>query len=304
MKFQDKCYSHRTTIHTTLNNKVLSHAYGNWNNCGYVIIEPFIGQDKSPMGFGKEDTYFSRDVNLTDKGMLLVSEEKYNQLTDEQKKEYNISIFKGDSSIATTKALIMMGYKPQDIQGIMSSKNAYDQNEQLFFNYHKEKNFNSSNHFHTIYHELENNSIIRDEFLFEQRKEFIDTKEKNLLMTPEEVYKYYEERVLLSDKEYKQSFSEFLVANGILMDHNDNYFALTSANAIKVSKSYHKSEASNDFDKDKLEIDFKGKYEKLLATVKKNEENKIMAEIMTKMPGSFTEKERAYAINMIKNILK
>lgn len=304
LKYQDKCFSHRTTVHTTINNMVEAHGYGNWDNCKYIVIEPFNTQKEKPMGFSRDDTYFSRNLNLTSKGLILVNENAYNQLSEEQISNNNIILYKGNGSIATTKALIMMGYKPQNLNNSRGKNNAYVQNENFFIEYRNKMCYDPGKHMQTLYQELEFNNLNRDEFLSEQRKTFIDTRKGNFLMTPEEVYKYYENILAPQSEDNKISFPAFLITNGILPDQNDNYYALTSENSISVSKKYHNSIDRNDINNEKLETDFKDKYKKLLETVKKNEEDKIMNEILQKNPEDFTDKEIHYANKMIDTILK
>lgn len=101
----------RSTIHFSINGLVGSHAYGDFSNRPFVIIEPLkYHLDKSLATLSPADTYFDDDILLSDECILLIDEKFFSIYKDnpefiEQISNYNVCIFKGDASVATKYTL-------------------------------------------------------------------------------------------------------------------------------------------------------------------------------------------------------
>ena len=127
----------RNTVHFAINGIVgdQDHQSEESTNTNFIIIEPLKTHVKELDNFSVFDTWKTDNVNLSEKAILLVTEEAYNTLSEKQKQEYNIIKYKGDSTICVQKLLIMMGIKPQTV-GSISWKN--ENNERLAYNFIEE----------------------------------------------------------------------------------------------------------------------------------------------------------------------
>lgn len=102
----------RSTIHFSINGLVGSHAYGDFSNRPFVIIEPLKHHldDLSLMALTAADTYFCDDMLLSDDCILLIDERYFSVHKDDpefmaQISNYNVRIFKGEASLAVKKTL-------------------------------------------------------------------------------------------------------------------------------------------------------------------------------------------------------
>ena len=107
----------RRSVHWTLNGLVGSHAYGNFDNRRYIIIEPFEEQENHNglLNIRESDTYFEDDVKLSPRATILMPVEKYKEeCKDLKRKEelsrYNIALFVGDEELAVEMLLHDRGY--------------------------------------------------------------------------------------------------------------------------------------------------------------------------------------------------
>ena len=67
---KDKCqimyYGYRSTVHFSMNGLVSNHAYGNFSNRNFIIIEPFFHHIQDDIiSLRVEDTYFKDFVSLS-----------------------------------------------------------------------------------------------------------------------------------------------------------------------------------------------------------------------------------------------
>lgn len=108
----------RSTIHFTVNGLVSSHAYGNFEDRGFIIIEPLKHhiQDNSLIALRAEDTYFNENMLLSDEAAIIISEEKFNELKQQPEyistlENFKIFIYKGNNQKeAVQKTLSYLGY--------------------------------------------------------------------------------------------------------------------------------------------------------------------------------------------------
>lgn len=149
---------HRITVHSTINTLVANNNGGNWDYRMFTIIEPFSNIDSKVCGFGPADTFFLDKIELSKDGIVLVREEDKNKLTEEDKK-MNIVFYKGNSRNAVYKAMILMGYKPQQLDiNVLKNRN----NTSLLEEFRKNNNYGPSLHSYTIYSKIEERMEYRD----------------------------------------------------------------------------------------------------------------------------------------------
>ena len=112
----------RRTTHWTLNGLVGSHMYGDFQGRDFIIIEPFEEHihDEGLLNINEADTWFERDLKLSDRAVILIPAERYQELCKDEafKKEiskFNIALFKGDENLALKMLLNDKGYIWADI---------------------------------------------------------------------------------------------------------------------------------------------------------------------------------------------
>lgn len=92
--------SPRETMHFTINGKVRNtgDGTGKWDQPKFIIIEPYTGHEtefiSGPMHPG--DNYTDHSVKLSHHATIMVRDDAYVDLTDEQKAGYNIIKYSGD----------------------------------------------------------------------------------------------------------------------------------------------------------------------------------------------------------------
>lgn len=112
--FVEKTFaSPRKTVHFSINSKVknTSKGEGSWDNPKFIILEPYTSH-KDEIVSGKihnGDNYTNESVKLSDEAILMVREDVYSQLTEEQKQMYNIVKYSGNSDICVDNLLTSMG---------------------------------------------------------------------------------------------------------------------------------------------------------------------------------------------------
>ena len=115
----------RTTIHFTINGLVWSHAYGNFEGKGYIIIEPlkYHIKDTSLRTLRAEDTYFNDDMKLSDEAAIIMSETKFNEIKQNPEyistlEKFKTFIYKGENEQEIVKRVLeYLGYKSFIISG-------------------------------------------------------------------------------------------------------------------------------------------------------------------------------------------
>ena len=117
-KYQVVYETKRTTIHFCINGLVSRHMQGNFDNKKFIIIEPlkYHIKDKSLLSLRAEDTYFNDDMYLSNEAALIIKEEEYDQLKNNEeyiktlKQFNNIFVYKGNNEkMAVKKALELLG---------------------------------------------------------------------------------------------------------------------------------------------------------------------------------------------------
>lgn len=108
----------RNTIHFTINGLVSSHMYGNFEGRDYIIIEPLKHHinDISLCSLDACDTYFNDDMLLSNEAVLIIKEEKYNEIKDKEEyvetlSKYKMFVYSGkNEQEAVREVLKYLGY--------------------------------------------------------------------------------------------------------------------------------------------------------------------------------------------------
>lgn len=82
---KDKCqimyHGYRSTVHFSMNGLVSNHAYGNFSNRNFIIIEPFFHHIQDDIiSLRVEDTYFKDFVSLSDEACVILSKDKLEEI--------------------------------------------------------------------------------------------------------------------------------------------------------------------------------------------------------------------------------
>lgn len=92
---------YRSTIHFTQNGLVSSHAYGNFDNRSFIILEPLEEQlDKANFrNFAGHDTFIQGNVTLSNRAIIVVKKEQYDLIKNAHPEidSYNIVLYDGIS---------------------------------------------------------------------------------------------------------------------------------------------------------------------------------------------------------------
>lgn len=108
----------RTTIHFCINGLVTSHMYGNFEGRPYAIIEPLKHHimDKSLCSLNACDTYFNDDMVLSDEAVLVITEDKFNEIKNDllyvdTLSKFKIFVYRGNNQYeAVRNVLEKLGY--------------------------------------------------------------------------------------------------------------------------------------------------------------------------------------------------
>ena len=179
----------RDTVHFAINGRVSSHIFGNWDKMKYIIIEPIKEHIDQLESFRVVDSWIRGNVELSNKAILLVKDDEYDNLTDEQKKEYEIIKFRGDSAIVVQKLLIMLGYKPQTVKKDNWKNEKNGAKVQFFVN--EKYGTKMDSHMFSKASDLESHIITRNRFISSIRNETIDTYDGCFLLDKYEFLKLF-----------------------------------------------------------------------------------------------------------------
>lgn len=228
-------YSHRNTVHFALNGLVSSHAYGDFSNRKFIIIEPMKYHMDTIHCVRPEDTWTKGSVKLSDDAIILVREDEYNNLSQEMLKEYNVIKFCGDEEKVVEKILLILGYKPQGI-GMWNWKNNSrnnGKNDDILYKY-IQKNYPEKlqmSHSGSVEAEVEKNLVLRDRLISAIRNENV--------LTINGLNISYEELIVMMKymEEYrKQKKSTIIQDFGIRVKEN-NVYLLDDDSIIESYKS-------------------------------------------------------------------
>lgn len=111
---------YRSTIHFTLNGLVSNHSKGTFDNQNFIIIDRLnqhLGKDDF-RSIRMEDTFIYGQMPLSNDAIILINEEKYEQLIQQHPwiSTYNIILYKGNEKTAVEMVLTNMGIVAENIE--------------------------------------------------------------------------------------------------------------------------------------------------------------------------------------------
>ena len=106
-----KCLSHRHTVHFTRNGVVEStgDGMGQWDQPKYIIIDYFNPQKNHFISTGYSDSYIYGDFIFSDKPVLLIREDEYDNVPKDELINYDVIKYKGDYVKCLNNTLSLLG---------------------------------------------------------------------------------------------------------------------------------------------------------------------------------------------------
>lgn len=314
MSSENNAYVQRNTIHFALNGKVSSHAYGSWDDCKFIIIEPMEQQMGVLSNVRPEDTWSQGTVHLSEKAVILINENEYEGLDPKVLEDYNVVKFNGDSEVVTEKMLLLLGYQPQDIGMWNWQRCSGDyENELLQHIWAHYPEVGTSQHWGTQEANIEKATIERDKRLSEIRGGAVVDSRNGMIITPEEAIQMYDK--LLYDKYLPNVASRYgirIINNGFFMLSGEQML-----NERRYEQSISYSKTLSDDERREMQSHFSEKdrldEEKLIQGIerartvirKKQERRNVLSKIRTEKEADLTDgtelsaEELRYVINVI-----
>ncbi len=146
----------RSTIHFTINGVVADSMYGVFDY-PYAILEPLKHHisDSSLKTLRVEDTYFSDDLQLSSDAIILVPEDKIDEVREKHNLEgLNIRLYSGNIEDAIKSTMIELGYQFFDVNdhgyrdGLDSGTDASHM-YQFIYEFAKSNNISQERHFYS-----------------------------------------------------------------------------------------------------------------------------------------------------------
>ena len=275
-------YSHRNTLHGALNHHVSSHTLGNFEGRKYTILQPVEDIKEDIKDISDVDTYIWGNMTLSPRAIILVNEENYDELTEEQKSDDRIIKYRGDLKNAERKAMILLGKKPQKADiGSINNSNNITKIDKLGM----QIGIARGEHYWSIHSQFEQNAEHRDFRIAQLRGLTIDAqsmeelkekaKNSQLLDTTDPIDITLEEfRTIYRGENTAQNFEKFLVEYGI--EYKDNKFTtLTDDDAIKRFEEYDKKEDKRNPEFEKLFQEYQKQCKLVDDNIKKQNEIEI-----------------------------
>lgn len=172
--------SHRHTVHFTINNIVKANPYGNWDQKKYIFILPLDSHKDQIVHLNPSDSWTYGSLKVKDKPLILVRNDVYESITDEDKEKYTFIKYNGRYDICADNALQLCGIKGKD----------YDAHD--------------ANHMNSAYFEMEKNLQYRDVVLGYLLQNSFDDKiylddVSKIKLSQEQLFELYE---IMNDAKY------------------------------------------------------------------------------------------------------
>lgn len=145
---------YRSTTHCTLNGLVSNHSKGSFDDKNFIIIDNLIKHlgINDIRSIRMEDLFFLGEVPISNEAIILINEEKYEQLAEKFTflNTYNIVLFKGDEKLATEILLTHMNIVPEKISEHSAEESKRTQLHHNFFKSIEDKyGIKSTKHFYS-----------------------------------------------------------------------------------------------------------------------------------------------------------
>ncbi len=103
--------NHRHTVHFTINNIVQANPDGSWNQLKYIFILPLESHKDQIVSLNPSDSWTYGSLKIKDKPLILVRDDVYESITEEDKEKYTFIKYNGRYDICTKNALQLCGIK-------------------------------------------------------------------------------------------------------------------------------------------------------------------------------------------------
>ena len=106
----------RNTIHVSLNDEVSSHMYGNWENCHYTVLQPFVEIPNENIGaMVPNDTYTRGGIDLTENAWILCPENEV-ETVKQLNPHVHVLGYKGENSKGLAAPFLsQLGYRAEHV---------------------------------------------------------------------------------------------------------------------------------------------------------------------------------------------
>lgn len=103
---------HRHTVHFTMNARVRStgDGMGNWDDTRFMVVEPLKSHVSEFASLDASDGYTVGSVELSDEAILFIRKDAYDEMSEEEQKEYKVIRYEGEPSKCLENFLILNGY--------------------------------------------------------------------------------------------------------------------------------------------------------------------------------------------------
>jgi len=96
--FSSIARNNRHTSHYTLNNTVVSHGFGNWSKTGICVIDNYSAHSQEICNKDPSDTWIRNSVSLSENAVIMVTEESFSNLSEEERQNPKIVVVKVDGA--------------------------------------------------------------------------------------------------------------------------------------------------------------------------------------------------------------
>ena len=233
-----RALTHRHTVHTTLNARVGDTGYGvgSWSSNCFMVVEPFKHHKEQYVCTSPSDAYTYGSIELSDDAVILVRDDAYDQIPEEERDKYQIVRFSGNPTKCLENFLKLNGYEI----------------------FHTDPN--APHHAHSEYHALEQALNSRDAFINYIRDNSYLSREQ-IQLSEEEIFtlcniaKQNQNRVphfntFFNDFAEKNGISPefltFFITSGFVQTTDGNFTFKTDEEILDLVSDIHKLELKYD----------------------------------------------------------
>lgn len=195
--------SPRDTVHMAMNDEVLSHTYGSWDDCQYAILIPFKDIPNEKIGRAAPmDTFTRGNIELSENAWILCPKSEVDRLKAFNPKVHVLG-YEGKNAKGFSQAFLsQLGYHAEEV-GTWSWQN--DESSQQFYELMNREGIKTGPHTYTYFYE--------DEQMLEAINKAVSLskllRDKHLIKTPEDA-----ENIMKQLEEKNQDFGEILSGLG------------------------------------------------------------------------------------------
>lgn len=238
---------HRHTVHTTLNARVGDTGFGEggWSSDKFMVIEPFKYHKEQYVCTVPSDAYTYGSIELSDDAVILVRDDAYDEIPEEEKNNYQIVRFSGNPTKCLENFLKLNGYEI----------------------FHTDPN--AAHHAHSKYHALERALNSRDGFINYIRDNSYLSREQ-IQLSEDEIFtlcniaKQNQNRVPSFNTNFQKfaekngispEFLTFFVTSGFIPTSDGNFTFKTDEEIFEIISDIYESEYKYNYNLDSDEYE-------------------------------------------------